>query len=339
ARDVISPTIGAFQIGSGQGGYSFNNISISDQNNVVSQVFDTTSTLTITAFIYRGNISQSTQYSTTLFQDNVPIAIEIFQGNPQLSCDIDTLVFQTNPILSSGSVTFKVMVDSINGNKLDSIPFTIQSNTLAVGIRQKAQINKSVNSFYSLPISLNANTPEPGNSGVWRRISIVPGTLNDSTLPSATFTGSRGSFHRVSYTISNNVASHTDTFEFYIANCPSGFASDSLILCDSVTTLLPGASNSYAWSTGDTTSTLRVNQSGWYSVVLNSDSCVLTDSIYVQLKGKLQNQYVLDTLETCPGLGLNLWGTNYSPIVSQMGNASNRFQYLADTGHFQKVFI
>jgi hypothetical protein len=60
---------------------------------------------------------------------------------------------------------------------------------------------------------------------------------------------------------------------------------DDQLVCSPTTVGLSadvgGASDTYAWSTGATTSGITVSTTGWYSVALTGPTCTTTDSVYV----------------------------------------------------------
>ncbi len=87
--------------------------------------------------------------------------------------------------------------------------------------------------------------------------------------------------------INNNGCKFTDSVTVYVNAASSVNIGNDTIVCQSTYTLNAGTGyNSYLWSTGQTTSTLTVANSGIYTVyVTNQYACVSSDEIEVVLMG------------------------------------------------------
>ena len=106
--------------------------------------------------------------------------------------------------------------------------------------------------------------------------------------------------------MSNGISSCTDSVTVTVNPLPTNiFAQDTLAACGSSYTLSAGAGYSnYNWSTGDTISSVVVNNSGWYQcTVSNNAGCTASDSVYVSLLNAtiLQNDTTI-----CAGTQLSL---------------------------------
>jgi hypothetical protein len=87
-------------------------------------------------------------------------------------------------------------------------------------------------------------------------------------------------------TVSNGISSCTDSVTVTVNPLPTNlFTQDTIAACGSSYALSAGAGfNNYNWSTGDTTSSITVNNSGWHAcTVTNSAGCTATDSVFVSL--------------------------------------------------------
>ena len=78
--------------------------------------------------------------------------------------------------------------------------------------------------------------------------------------------------------------SNADTVELLVMEYPDELEEDSLLVCEEEATLdagNPGAK--YEWSTGETTQTITVTESGTYSVVIDNGFCSIEDNVHVSL--------------------------------------------------------
>ena len=87
-------------------------------------------------------------------------------------------------------------------------------------------------------------------------------------------------------TVSNGITSCTDSVTVTVNPLPTNiFAQDTIAACGSSYTLSASAGYSnYNWNTGATTSSIAVNNSGWYTCsVTNNLGCAASDSIYLTI--------------------------------------------------------
>jgi hypothetical protein len=119
-------------------------------------------------------------------------------------------------------------------------------------------------------------------------------------------------------TVSNGISSCTDSVTVTVNPLPTNiFAQDTIAACGSSYALSAGAGfSNYIWSTGDTTQSIAVNNSGWHAcTVTNSAGCTASDSVYVSLMNAniLQN----DT-SVCAGNTLQLTVSNTSTSTNNL---------------------
>ncbi|HTN08881.1 gliding motility-associated C-terminal domain-containing protein [Agriterribacter sp.] len=116
---------------------------------------------------------------------------------------------------------------------------------------------------------------------------------------------------------------------------------DSLIICAHTTytlTLPGGPGVSYTWSTGETTNSININQSGKYWVSLANAVCPpVTDTVTILFNSLIQQPSVKDTLLCLnqPAPSLIAWGEKlmwYSSPTATAGSPVAPVPSTADTG-------
>lgn len=119
-----------------------------------------------------------------------------------------------------------------------------------------------------------------------------------------------------SVTVTQNTCTDVDSIDLVIGSPFSIFLPFSQQACDS-TILNPGqiAGAHYSWNTGDTTSTLTVNQSGIYRVEVSREGCFAADSVEV-------------TIDTTPtvSVGPDVATCDSAVIIAQT-NATGNFSW------------
>jgi len=111
--------------------------------------------------------------------------------------------------------------------------------------------------------------------------------------------------HQIIYHISGSCGD-TDSTEITVLPAPLINLGNDTILCVNDTIVLDAGSgnDSYLWSTGDTTQTITVLNSGSYSVIVsNTAGCYETDSIYVEIID-YWNAEIITTGPFCSNEGL-----------------------------------
>jgi surface protein len=114
-------------------------------------------------------------------------------------------------------------------------------------------------------------------------------------------------------------------------SCPcrpgEGFKVDTIAACGmSFTLALEDPYDFYSWSTGDSTSTIEISQSGLYSVNAVRGNCSLYSSVYVNLM-KIDGLVASDTI-SCNGSSLNIFSSDpiSTPIQLRfIGSKGNSF--------------
>jgi len=96
-----------------------------------------------------------------------------------------------------------------------------------------------------------------------------------------------------------------DTLEFVLASpdAPQLALPDTLSICGSEPLNIDaGTHDAYAWSTGATSASITVSQTGSYSVtVSNNEGCTAADTVQVLAGQAPQAQIPLDFFQSCPG--------------------------------------
>nr|NQU90914.1 hypothetical protein [Bacteroidota bacterium] len=130
--------------------------------------------------------------------------------------------------------------------------------------------------------TLAANTPEIGE-GLWSILQGEGGQVTTPNNPNSIFLGQVNEHYILEWSIATTCDTARDevnvAFGFIPYNLP-----DTLIACHQDSLILDAGTGfeNYLWSTGDTTQTLAVFQTGTYSVTVeNSFSFTATDSTYV----------------------------------------------------------
>ncbi len=126
--------------------------------------------------------------------------------------------------------------------------------------------------------------------------------------------------------------------------CPASSAiiqKDTLIICADTTytlTLPAGPGDSYTWSTGETTNSININQSGKYWVTLENAVCPpVTDTFTILFNSLILEPAVKDTLLCLnqPAPSLVAWGKNlmwYDSPTAVAGSPVPPVPSTADTG-------
>ena len=111
--------------------------------------------------------------------------------------------------------------------------------------------------------------------------------------------------------LTDGINTCADTINVLVHSVPDNFiAADSLRVCGNAQLLDAGAGYvSYLWSTGDTTQTIQVNQTGMYSCTVSNEHCASTDSVFVSL---VSMAVLTNDTTICTGNSLQLEATNNS---------------------------
>ncbi len=87
-------------------------------------------------------------------------------------------------------------------------------------------------------------------------------------------------------TITDGVNSYRDSVKINVFN-PNIFPQDTLKICGSSYTLDAGSGyNSYLWNTSDSSQSINVTSTGWYSCTVSNGICSATDSVLVSIIGE-----------------------------------------------------
>jgi hypothetical protein len=106
-------------------------------------------------------------------------------------------------------------------------------------------------------------------------------------------------------TLSDGVGFCTDSVQVIVHSVPGNFiAADSMRVCGNEQLLDAGPGYvSYLWSTGDTSQTIQVNQTGMYSCTVSNEHCASTDSVFVSL---VDMAVLTNDTTICTGTSLQL---------------------------------
>ncbi len=110
----------------------------------------------------------------------------------------------------------------------------------------------------------------------------------------------------------NNACTVVDTFLIQESAAVEFSLGEDVVLCEgNETEIISGEFSTYQWSTGETSSTITVNQTGDYSVtVTNAAGCEATDTLNVLVQDGLELIIENDMLDICPedSIQLNVSG-------------------------------
>jgi hypothetical protein len=126
-------------------------------------------------------------------------------------------------------------------------------------------------------------------------------------------------------TVNNGISSCIDSVTIIVDSLPVPNLQDTLKVCGESILLNPGSFARYAWSNGDTSSTLTPKTSGSYKVVVtNSIGCSTQDSVFVSL---INADITNSDTTICFGKSITLNATGSGVILSPLSylwsNSSN----------------
>ena len=127
---------------------------------------------------------------------------------------------------------------------------------------------------------------------------------NDSTTQSITVFETSENFLTL---IGDNgcESENSDTVNITVFELPIVYLGEDLTVCDSVLLDAQNSGSSFLWSTGDTTQTINVISSGFYSVlVTDTNYCYSSDTIYTTIN-PTTNVYLGNDTTVCGSLELN----------------------------------
>ncbi|MBL4652304.1 MAG: hypothetical protein JKY53_05490 [Flavobacteriales bacterium] len=107
-----------------------------------------------------------------------------------------------------------------------------------------------------------------------------------------------------------------------------------LICRDSVTAISVNGSDDYVWSTGDTTNSIQVNNSGWYSITASNNCKTLIDSIFVDFQN-YPDSIAYTVIEICETGEVVLIAGNESYTYLWSTGESNQEVTVYDIGLYQ----
>ncbi|OFY87116.1 MAG: hypothetical protein A3F72_16550 [Bacteroidetes bacterium RIFCSPLOWO2_12_FULL_35_15] len=212
--------------------------------------------------------------------------------------------------------------------------------TNPAGCSSSDTINITINPVVSINLgpdvtqcggSVFLNAGNPGSTYIW-----------NTGASSQTITTNLSGTYYVSAT---NVSGCTsaDTLLVNINPLPVVNLGPDVFACNPDVTLSTGSNGNYTWNTGASTPTLLVSNSGTYSVAVNLNGCILTDTINVTLSNPPIVNLGTDTTSCSASVLLNagnsgstyLWNTgttgqtamaytsgNYSVLVTAAGGCS-----------------
>jgi gliding motility-associated-like protein len=249
-------------------------------------------------------------------------------GNDTTICSGNTLILNASTPSATYLWSNNNTSSNINVNQTGSYWVEVNLN----GCKQKDTINVTISSLPNINLG-NDTTICSGNTL----------TLNAST-PSATYLWSNNntsSFINVNQTgsywveVNVNGCKHSDTINVSFSTLPVINLGNDTILCEGESIILNATipNVTYLWSNNTTNSTLIVNQTGNYWVIVNNSNCFYTDNIYVQFTPKpiikLGNDKVIclgNSIELIANTNASklLWSTN---ATSQKIEVSNEGMY------------
>lgn len=169
---------------------------------------------------------------------------------------------------------------------------------------------------------------------------ICQGTvfLDPGNFPGARYKWSNGS--RANYTIaaqsgtyyvtiSNTCNTVSDTIEVLITGPPQVTLGDEVEFCSGHTLILDAANPgcTYRWSTGESTQTIQVDTSGYFSVLIENDCGILKDSVKVIIEYPLEDLDLGSDTIICQGTQLVL-NPGYPGVSRQWQNGSTNESYI-----------
>jgi gliding motility-associated-like protein len=119
----------------------------------------------------------------------------------------------------------------------------------------------------------------------WNFGDPASGSNNTANIPSPTHTFATPGTYTVSLTISGCLDVQTRTYDVVIGETPTVNFPDNIFTCASTLNLNAGttAGAVYLWNNGQTTSAITVNADGTYWVSVNSNGCIVQDTVTVNV--------------------------------------------------------
>lgn len=239
-----------------------------------SQTLNVTSTGTFNVAVTKDGCTANDEINVTV--NTYPV---VNLGNNQTVCEgIPVLLDAGNPgstyIWSNGSTTqqlnvttsdiYEVTVSNSGCSANDNVIVNFKPTPVV-------DLGSDISSCEGANILLDAGYIT-GNSYTWSN-----GSHNQLISPNTT-----GVY---AVTVTNNGCSSSDNVSITITANPVVNLGNDQILCGNTGVLLDaGTASTYNWSTGETTQSVTVNQSGTYSVTVTDNACTGTDDVAITFK-------------------------------------------------------
>lgn len=252
-------------------------------------------------------------------------------SEPKLVLPADTLLCENESVLlstslagnyawSQGSTTSSISVSQTGQYILTlSTANCVQNDTVNVTVQALPVVNLGNDTTLCPNASLVLNVTQPNANYVWQ---------NGSTVAQQTITAAGTYFVNVSI----DRCLERDTINIVYVPTLANIPDENICSPASATlsTTLPG---NYVWSTGSTSSSIQVSQTGTYTLIVNTSGCLQFDTIDVDVRLAPDVDLGVDTV-LCEGESILLDAGNAgSAFVWSEGSSSQQIT-VSSTGNY-----
>jgi hypothetical protein len=201
---------------------------------------------------------------------------------------------QKLPVLRNTNYNFECWISSLVNYNLAKLKFKINGTALSsdftapsnpnIWVKFSSNWQSGANDSAIIEIYDNYDVLPGNDFGIDDlKFTAQPSFLwsNGATTPSITVTPTQTTTYTC--TVSNGINSCPASVTVNVSPAPQAlFSSDSIVAtCNRYTLNAAGGNDSYNWPNGANTSSISINQTGWYRCTSSIGSCSATDSIYV----------------------------------------------------------